>query len=456
MHMFPQLRKIEQKYGDQVVVIGVHSPKFPAERDTANLREAVLRYRIEHPVVNDRDFNVWHQFAGRAWPTLMFIDPEGRVIGKHEGELPFERFDPLVGGMLREFDERGLLDPHARTIGLARIREPEGTLRFPGKVLAGDDILCIADTNHHRVIFARPDGSILRTIGSGLPGLADGPAEVAQFQQPQGMAVAAATLYVADTENHAIRAVELATGAVTTLAGTGEQASHPADPGSPGAPGAGRSTPLSSPWDLALKGETLYIAMAGTHQIWSLALRTGAVGAFAGTGREGLLDGTLTEAWFAQSSGLALTAGHLYVADSEVSAIRDIDLRAGTVRTLVGEDLFVFGDHDGDGDVVRLQHPLGLTARGNALFMADSYNNKIKRLDPATRTVSTWLGSGLPGRADGPAGTASFREPGGLSAASAGLFIADTNNHRIAFAPWESGVVRTLIGGAQTSAHDQK
>jgi len=447
MHLFPQLRKIEQKYGDRVVIIGVHSPKFPAERDTANLRDAVLRYRIEHPVINDRDFNVWDRSRGRAWPTLMFIDPQGRVIGKHEGELPFERFDPLVSGMLREFDERGLLDPRAPRIGLAEIREPQGVLRFPGKVLVADDVLYIADTNHHRIVCARSDGRIVRTFGSGKPGLADGPAAVAQFQQPQGMALGAATLYIADTENHAIRALDLATGGVTTLAGTGGQAAHPGDPGHTG---ASRSTALSSPWDLALDGDTLYIAMAGTHQIWSLALNTGVIGAFAGTGREGLLDGPRAEAWFAQSSGLALVRDHLYVADSEVSAIRDIDLRAGTVRTLVGEDLFVFGDQDGEGDVVRLQHPLGLTARGETLFIADSYNHKVKRLDPAVRTVSTWLGSGRPDNADGPPEAASFREPGGVCSARAGLLIADTNNHRIAIASWDTGVVRTLIGGLPT------
>ena len=227
---------------------------------------------------------------------------------------------------------------------------------------------------------------------------------------------------------------------VTTLAGTGEQA-RVADAGGPG-----RSTPLSSPWDLALSGPLLYIAMAGTHQIWSLDLESGTVAPFAGTGREGLLDGALDRAWFAQSSGLTLADGHLYVADAEVSAVRDIDLRAKQVSTLVGEDLFVFGDRDGEGDAVRLQHPLGISARDGTIFIADSYNNKIKRLEPGRRAVQTWLGSGAAGRADGPGPSASFREPGGVCAGRAGLYIADTNNHRITLADWERGEVRTLIG----------
>jgi hypothetical protein len=440
MHTFPQLRKIERKYGDRVIVVGVHSPKFPAERETANLREAVLRYRIDHPVVNDRDFAVWNQFGGRAWPTLMFVDPQGRVIGKHEGELPFEQLDPLVEGMMKEFEERGILGPAAAAIDLDQSREPAHTLKFPGKVLATDEALFIADTNHHRIVKAGLDGSIQRTYGDGEPGLLDGPAQRAAFQQPQGMASAGTTLYVADTENHAIRSIDLESGVVTTLAGTGEQALGA------GAGGPGRSTALSSPWDVALAGRVLYIAMAGTHQIWSLDLDRGAVAPFAGTGREGLLDGPAAEAWFAQSSGLVLAGGHLYVADSEVSAIRDIELRSNVVTTIVGEDLFVFGDQDGEGEAVRLQHPLGITARDGVLFIADSYNHKIKRVEPRRRAVTTWLGSGSAGRADGPGPVAAFREPGGVCAGRDGLYIADTNNHRIALADWATGTVRTVTG----------
>ena len=433
------MRKIEQKYGDKVVVVGVHSPKFPAERETANLREAVLRYRIEHPVVNDRDFQVWQRFGGRAWPTLIFVDPEGRIIDRHEGELPFEQFDPLVDRMLLDFEARGVLNPRASPIAVDGIAEPSHTLSFPGKVLACDEALFIADSNHHQIVEAGPDGPIRRRFGSGQPALLDGPAGVAAFAQPQGMAVIDGRLYVADTENHAVREVNLGSGAVRTIAGTGVQAVRA------GLGGPGRSTPLSSPWDLAADGRTLYIAMAGMHQIWSLDLDHETVTPFAGTGREGLRDGPLRETWFAQSSGLALADGHLYVADSEVSAVRDIELRAKVVTTLVGEDLFVFGDQDGEGNVVRLQHPLGITARDGLLYLADSYNNKIKRLDPRQRAVTTWLGRGAAGRSDGPPASASFREPGGVCAGVRGLYIADTNNHRIALADWQSGEVRTVI-----------
>ena len=419
-------------------MLGVHSPKFPAERETANLREAVHRYRIEHPVVNDRDFTVWQLFGGRAWPTLLFIDPEGRVVGKHEGELPFEQLDALVGGMLKEFGQRRLLDPAASGITLDQIRAPERALSFPGKVLATGDALFIADSNHHRIMQASLEGVIQRTFGSGEPCLRDGPTETAAFQQPQGMALNGSLLYVADTENHAIREVRLDSGDVSTVAGTGAQATT-ADRG------AASSTALSSPWDLAMDGAILYIAMAGFHQLWILDLHSGQVSPWAGTGREGLRDGALESAWFAQPSGLALKAGHLYVADSEASAIRDIDLKARQVRTLVGEDLFVFGDQDGEADQVRLQHPLGIAVHSGSLYLADSYNNKIKRLDPNGRSVTTWLGGGTAANPDGSAVAPSFREPGGVSAGVRGLYIADTNNHRIALADWDGVTVQTIV-----------
>jgi hypothetical protein len=439
MHLFPQLRMIEAKYQQQVVVVGVHSPKFPAERDTVNLREAVLRNRIEHHVVNDRDFQVWSLFGGRAWPTLVFVDPEGRIVGKHEGELPFEAFDRLVAEMLREFHARGILKPERAALALELAREPERLLKFPGKVLAAGDSLYVSDNNHHRIVGAGLDGQIRGVIGAGEPGLNDGGPGVACFQQPQGLAISDATLFVADTENHAIRAIELRTWSVRTVAGTGAQGQGF------GSGGSGPSTALSSPWDLALAGDRLFIAMAGLHQIWALELDSGWVAPFAGTGREGLKDGALSEAWFAQSSGLALADQHLYVADSEVSAVRDIDLRRGTVSTPVGQGLFVFGDTDGVGDEVRLQHPLGIAEHEGLLYLADSYNGKIKRLDPGTRRVTTWVvGDGSPGPADAGGG-ARLREPGGVSAGPDGLYVADTNNHRVVLVEWRTGTLRPVI-----------
>jgi hypothetical protein len=318
------LRKLERKYSRELAVIGVHSPKFISEQDTESVRQAILRLNVGHPVVNDRDFRVWREYAVRAWPTLMFVDPEGKVIGKHEGEFVLEQFDRLIGEMIREFDAKGLLDrrPLDLTEGRATHASP---LRFPGKVLADESSgrLIVSDTGHNRIVVADLEGTVQRVIGSGEEGFADGPAGEATFYQPQGLALDGDTLYVADTENHALRTVDLHGGQVATLAGTGEQLMGRR------VGGPARRTALSSPWDLALVDGTLYVAMAGTHQIWAMTLGSDEIAPHTGNGREALVDGPREQASMNQPSGLATDGAVLYVADSEASAIRAITLGPG-------------------------------------------------------------------------------------------------------------------------------
>jgi len=287
------------------------------------------------------------------------------------------------------------------------------------------------------VVLSLPDASVQDVIGSGELGMQDGSFEQATFNHPQGMALDSNLLYVADTENHAIRRVDLAARTVVTVAGTGEQARE-FNRGGPG-----RSTPLSSPWDLVAHGGALYIAMAGSHQIWRMDLKTNAVGPYAGSGREGRIDGPLSAAALAQPSGITTDGETLYVADSEVSAVRAIALDpAGRVETVIGEDLFEFGDRDGDRSVARLQHPLGVAYHDGVLYVADTYNNKIKRISLHDRVATTFLGSGGAGLRDGDSPT--FNEPGGLSIADGKLYIADTDNHVIRVADLRARRVETL------------
>ena len=439
MHVFPQLRKLERKYKDELAVVGVHSAKFTSEKDTENLRKAVMRYEIEHPVVNDSDFEVWRQYSCRAWPTLMFLDPHGKVIGKHEGEITFEDFDPVIREMVQEFDGLGVLDRSPLTN--VKEREPGSPLSFPGKVLADEASgrLVISDSNHNRILVATLEGEVQAVIGSGEAGLADGDFSEARFDHPQGVALDGDTLYVADTENHSVRMVDLASKRVDTVAGTGRQARGSRQGGDP------RTSDLSSPWDLLLHDDTLYIAMAGIHQLWSLDLRGKVVGPYAGNGREAPVDGPLLTASLDQPSGITADGGKLYFADSEASAIRSADLSPnGRVATIVGKDLFVFGDVDGTGDEVRLQHPQGVDHHDGVIYVADTYNNKIKRLFPNTRSVITFLGTGEPGHRDGEGAEATFHEPSGVSVAAGRVFVADTNNHAIRVADLETGAVSTL------------
>jgi thiol-disulfide isomerase/thioredoxin len=426
IHIIPDLKRLEAKYAKELVVIGVHSAKFDNEKETENLRRIILRYEIEHPVVNDADFAIWQAYGVRAWPTQVLIDPSGYVAGVVSGEGNYEAIDEAIAQVVAEARKRGELNEQPLKLALERAKVADLPLAFPGKVLADarTDRLFIADSNHNRIVVTKLDGTLVETIGTGARGAADGPFERASFYRPQGMALDQDSLYVADTENHLVRRVDLKRRVVETMAGTGRQ-SH-----AYGEEGAARTVALNSPWDLQLVGRNLYIAMAGPHQIWKLDLDKNHVSTFAGSGVEGREDGALAEAAFAQPSGLASDDHTLYVADSEANIIRAVGLGPeAKVRTLAGGDLFDFGDVDGTGDDVRLQHPLGLFMLNGRLLITDTYNHKIKQLDPQTGSVKTLLGTGQPGQMDGA--SPSFYEPGGLSGAGGKLFVADTNNHAV-------------------------
>jgi len=425
IHIIPDLKKLEAKYPNELVVIGVHSAKFQNEKETENIRRIILRYEIEHPVYNDSEFAVWSSYGVRAWPTQVLIDPAGYVVGAASGEGNYEIIDQTVAKLVEEFRKRGELNEQPLKLVLERAKVGDLPLAFPGKIIADatTDRLFIADSNHNRIVITKLDGTLIDTVGTADAGAADGAFDKATFNRPQGLALAGDNLYVADTENHLIRKVDLKARTVTTIAGTGEQTREYFKSG------PARTVALSSPWDLQLAGQTLYIAMAGPHQIWKLDLDKNEVSTFAGSGREARLDGSLRESGFAQPSGLAIIGQTLYVADSESNIIRGIDLNTGQVKTLVGGDLFEFGDVDGAGDDVRLQHPLGLLAYGDKLLIADTYNHKIKELDPNKRRVTSLFGTGKPGQIDGS--TSSFYEPGGLALANDKLYIADTNNQAI-------------------------
>ena len=439
MHMFPQLRRLEEKYSKELVVIGVHSAKFISEKETQSIRKAILRHHIQHPVINDKDFLVWQAYTIRAWPTLVIIDPVGKVLDVHAGELHFEALDKIIAGILAEYDSEGQMD--RREMAFKGEAEPALPLSFPGKVLAVESTrqLFVADSSHNRIVVADLDGRLQYVIGSGDAGLKDGSFRDAQFNHPQGLAWDEDVLLVADTGNHTIRMIDFANNMVETIAGTGDQASEYHEGG------FCRDVALNSPWDMAIWQDVLYVAMAGFHQLWAFDLASGLIQPHAGTGQEGIQDGALDDGWLAQPSGITAHEGRLYFADSETSSIRIADTDpSGRVTTIVGKDLFAFGDRDGIGQEVLLQHPIGLTYYDNKLYVADTYNNKIKVIDPAAGSSTTLIGSGAMGQENGPFSTATFYEPSGLSAARGKLYIADTNNHAIRVADLSTMQVETL------------
>lgn len=439
-----QLRRLGEQFPNALVIISVHSAKFPTEKSTVNIRQAAIRHGVDHPVVNDADFKVWQSYAVKAWPTVVLIDPQNKIVHTQSGEILAEEFAPKIEALIAEAEAGGQLDRTPLDVCPERMIEPMRPLKYPAKLLLGpDDNLFIADTGHHRVIEVkltedRLTGEIGRVLGSGQPGLEDGLAKEAMFHSPRGMALKGNILYVADTENHVIRAVDLEDNTIRTVAGTGEKAHSRFVLGSP------TEVPLRSPWALLAEDEILLIAMAGSHQIWALASET-RLGIFAGNGFEALVDGPLMNASFNQPSDLAYGFNHLFVADSEASAIRAISLEdEAKVMTLVGQGLFEFGDIDGLGRLVRLQHPLGLTFANGLVYIADTYNHKIKVHNPTTGEVQTLIGTGQPGHADGWFGEAQFFEPEGVIVDRGWSYIADTNNHLIRVADLENQTIHTL------------
>ncbi len=452
MHILPDLKFLEQKYPNQLVVIGVHHPKFDNEQDSANIREAILRYEIEHPVVNDSDGVIGRKFNFSSWPTLMIIDPEGNFVGQQPGEGNRELFDSVIAKMIVYHRAKGTLDETPVSFHLEREKQAPTPLRYPGKVLADEagKRLFISDSNHNRLVISDLSGKLIETIGSGAIGRKDGSYAEAEFDHPQGMALVGDVLYVADTENHLLRAVNLKTKKVISIAGTGEQ-SHgrlTVDDG----PQPAATTPLNSPWALQHLNGVLYICMAGPHQLWSHTPGTDTVQVFAGTGREDILDDSLANSALAQPSGITTDGQALYHVDSEGSAVRRVTIGAkGEVTTVVGphdlargRSLFEFGDIDGPADKARLQHPLEVLFHKGQLFVTDTYNHKIKVVDPKTGASATWLGTGKRGtHIDNE--TVQLSEPAGLTVIGDDLVIADTNNHRLLAVNLKTKATRELV-----------
>lgn len=450
-HVLPQLRELERRFANEVTVIGVHSGKYAAERETDRIRAAARRLGVAHPIVNDRQYRIWRSFAVRAWPTLVFVDPTGAVLGAHAGEFTAEMLAPLIERLIATHDPVGEIDRTPFEPPLDPDPIASGTLRYPGKVAVHGDLIAVADTGHHRLLVGalagvygegRQGGGrrmvVTHAVGDGVPGFVDGLEP--RFNAPTGVAFQGETLYIADTENHAVRALNLTSGAVRTIAGTGRQLRTRRER---------TAGALSSPWDVSVLGETIYVAMAGTHQIWSLRGSGAHAGAdvAAGSGGEDITDGAAGDALLAQPMGLAPSADgrRLYFVDAESSAVRSlaVDDRpaarpVGEVRTIVGTGLFDFGDRDGVGEAVRLQHPQGIAIHPSGrLLVADSYNDAVKWVDPIARTVETFARG--------------FHEPGGLAYHPARelLYVADTNAHRIAVVDERTGAVSALdIAGA--------
>ncbi|GAB2632259.1 redoxin domain-containing protein [Nocardioides ginkgobilobae] len=411
LHVLDELRPVEAAYAEELVVIGVHSPKFVHEADPIALAAAVERYGVHHPVLDDPELVTWQAYTARAWPTLVLIDPEGYVVAQYAGEGHAHAIEALLAELVPQHRERGTLQPGDSPY-VPPVVEPSD-LRFPASAapLAGGGVL-VADAGHDQVVELSADGEVVRRFGG--------------FREPNGLCllpadVAVAVGYdvvVADTVGHRLAGLRLEDGSVRTLAGDGQQ----------WMPGDGVER-LSSPWDVAWWGDRVWVAMAGIHQLWTLDPLTGAVEVAAGTTNEGLLDGPLADAWFAQTSRLAPDGDRLWLADSETSSLRY--LADGSVHTVVGSGLFEFGFQDGPAEQALLQHPLGVTVLPDgSIAVCDTYNGAVRRYDPATGSVGT-LAEGL------AEPSAAYVDPVDPSQ----LVVVESTAHRLTRVPL-GGVVR--------------
>ena len=318
IHIMPDLARLEEKYKNELVVIGIHSGKFENEKNSESIRKAILRYELKHPVVNDAERKIWNTYGADWWPTIVLIDPEGKVIGGRAGEMNFniKEIDQSIAKLIQIHRKKKTLNETPIRFDTATFRDqPDTPLYFPGKVLV-DNIgkrILIADSTHHRIVVTDMNGKKIAIAGTGQPGARNGAFDQAQFDDPQGMAVREDIVYVADRKNNLIRRLDLKSRMVTTVAGNGKQAPILKNVG-----GFAPETALNSPWDLWLDGNRLMVAMAGSHQIWVLKLRERIIGPAVGAGGENLLDGPPATALFAQPSGLTSDGKNLYVADCEV------------------------------------------------------------------------------------------------------------------------------------------
>lgn len=403
LHVLDELRPIEEEYADELVIIGVHSPKFVHEADPVALVAAVERYGVHHPVLDDPELTTWQAYTARAWPTLVLVDPEGYVVAHYAGEGHAHAISALLATLIEEHRSKGTLQPGDSPY-VPPVVSPTD-LKFPAKAVPlPDGRVLVADAGHDAVVIVSSTGDVLERF--------DG------FREPNGLCLVPAELgldydvVVADTVGHRLAGLSLETGAVTTLAGDGQQWFE----------GDGTSR-LSSPWDVAWWRGRVWIAMAGVHQLWTFDPVTGVVEVAAGTANEGLLDGPLADAWFAQTSGLAVDGDRLWLADSETSSLRYVE--AGAVHTAVGTGLFDFGFRDGPAADALLQHPLGVAVLPDgSIAVADTYNGAIRRFaDGSLTTIATDLS-----------------EPSGLYVDGRDLVVIESSAHRLTRIPLDARV----------------
>ncbi len=426
-HSLADLRYLENNFEDELAVIGLHSPKFTREKSLQHVRDAVSRLDLRHPVANDPEFLVWQEYGVTRWPTFALIDVEGNLRYMVSGEGRRQELDGYISELVEEAVLHDVLN--YEPIELKPSDRPNGVLAFPGAVMVHDERLYIVDSGNHRVLECGADGGVMRQFGSGNPGFWDGVTRDAGFHSPAGICYYRDSLYVADCGNHAIRKIGLLSGEVETLIGNGSQGCE-----REGEFSSLKSVKLNSPVDLAEHKGMLYLSMAGQHQVWRVDLGQTSARVEAGQGLSGIRDGAGLQSRFSEPRGLAAGEDGLYVVDAANSALRRMQYRGAAVSTLVGKGGFFHGDRDGQRSKAQLQYPTGISIdrRSGLVWLADTYNNKIRCYDPGSAQVTT------------PLVDYEFNEPRDVAIGGSVMWVANTNAHEIVLVNLENGAGEAL------------
>lgn len=428
LQLLPGIAKIKGAFGNDVTVIGIHTPLSGHEGDYAALRRAVMRYGIDYPVVNDAEAVVRKAFHVKVWPAFALIDPQGKAR-TYEGIEGFEELKLDVAALARQY--HGKLPREYLGLRPESEQEDYRLLNSPGKIAyvpnyRGNAALLVADSGHDRVLIVDTGGKVLEVIGSGKEGSNDGSYADARFDNPQGVLVKDDTVYIADTGNHLLRAVNLTEKKVRTLAGNTTVGNALRKEKVPAL-----SVGMASPWDITFWPDMQHIAIAvaGLNQLWSYDIEAQTVSVLAGSGDKGMQDGEALQAKMAQPSGLSAMDDRLYVVDATSNSLRVLE--KGQMKTLIGSGLTQDGFADGLKDKALMQHPLAVLATKDGVLVADSYNHALRRYDVQRAVLERYIGSGVSGHVDGRQEQALFSQPSGLAAGEGMLYVADTNNQAV-------------------------
>ncbi len=413
IQILPDLKFLEEKYPDQLVVLGVHSAKFNNEKGSAEIRRAIARYGITHPVANDSDFFIWNYFKVNAWPTQILLDPNGDKIETYSGEGHRQDLDLKIAELIKK---------HSKQINATKIvmKKDDDSMKFkfPSKIIfvpnfsadgfKARPVLILSDSSHHQVVILGKKGKEILRIGSGKEGFS-----IDSLRRPQGIVFVHNILYIADTGNHALRAYDFKSKKLSTIGGDGT-----------------RGELWASPWALlGLNDHELLIAMAGTHKLINFDLKSNKTSVVAGSGEESINDGPLAVNSLSQPSGFSKFGDKIYFLDSETSSLRVLD--KGVVTTLIGKGLFDFGLVDGDKNSARMQHALGLYATSTKIYIADTYNNALRAYDLKKGLLKTI--------------TAKLKEPNDVIVVEGDLLVVNTGNHEIVKVDEKTGAITKFI-----------